>query len=51
VTVSDPPDSERLRVLVADDDPSLRRMLARTLEAEGFEVALAADGGAALAVA
>jgi two-component system, OmpR family, response regulator MprA len=49
--VSSPPDSERLRVLVADDDPSLRRMLDRTLDAEGFEVALAADGGAALAVA
>ncbi len=29
----------------------MRRMLDRTLEAEGFEVALAADGGAALAVA
>jgi len=38
-------------VLVADDDASLRRMLARTLEAEGFEVALASDGGDALAVA
>jgi two-component system response regulator MprA len=37
------------RVLVVDDDPSLRRMLARTLEAEGFEVALAPDGGNALA--
>jgi two-component system response regulator MprA len=38
-------------VLVADDDGSLRRMLARTLEAEGFEVALAVDGGDALAQA
>ncbi len=36
------------RVLVVDDDPSLRRMLARTLQAEGFEVGLAADGAAAL---
>jgi len=39
------------RVLVVDDDLSLRRMLARTLTAEGFEVAVAADGGAALAAA
>jgi two-component system, OmpR family, response regulator MprA len=36
------------RVLVVDDDPPLRRMLARTLSAEGFEVTVAADGGAAL---
>ena len=40
--------SGRERVLVVDDDPPLRRMLERTLVAEGFEVALAADGGAAL---
>jgi two-component system response regulator MprA len=37
------------RVLVVDDDPPLRRMLARTLTAEGFSVTVAADGGAALA--
>ncbi len=49
--VSDPGTAERPRVLVADDDGSLRRMLARTLEAEGFEVALAVDGGDALAQA
>ena len=36
-------------VLVVDDDPPLQRMLARTLAAEGFAVAVAADGGAALA--
>src|SRR5436305_10165381 len=36
------------RVLVVDDDPPLRRMLERTLVAEGFEVTVAADGGAAL---
>jgi two-component system response regulator MprA len=36
------------RVLVVDDDRSLRRMLERTLRAEGFEVMLAADGPAAL---
>jgi len=36
------------RVLVVDDDPPLRRMLERTLRAEGFDVTLAADGAAAL---
>ena len=36
------------RVLVVDDDPPLRRMLERTLSAEGFEVNIAPDGGAAL---
>ncbi len=41
----------RERVLVVDDDPPLRRMLERTLAAEGFEVAVAADGGAALVAA
>jgi two-component system response regulator MprA len=44
--VADHGDSER--VLVVDDDPPLRRMLARTLTAEGFDVTVAADGGAAL---
>jgi two-component system, OmpR family, response regulator MprA len=41
----------RERVLVVDDDPPLRRMLARTLVAEGFEVSTAPDGGAALVAA
>src|ERR671921_2443888 len=36
-------------VLLVDDDAPIRRMLARTLTAEGYEVAAAADGGAALA--
>jgi two-component system, OmpR family, response regulator MprA len=36
------------RVLVVDDDRSLRRMLERTLAAEGYDVALAPDGAAAL---
>ena len=36
------------RVLVVDDDRSLRRMLERTLVAEGFDVQAVADGGAAL---
>jgi two-component system response regulator MprA len=39
------------RVLVVDDDPPLRRMLERTLAAEGFEVTVAGDGGAALVAA
>jgi two-component system, OmpR family, response regulator MprA len=39
------------RVLVVDDDPPLRRMLERTLAAEGYDVSVAADGGAALAEA
>jgi two-component system response regulator MprA len=36
-------------VLVVDDDEPIRRMLARTLTADGYAVATAADGGAALA--
>jgi two-component system, OmpR family, response regulator MprA len=43
--------SSEPRVLVVDDDPPLRRMLERTLIAEGFDVTLAADGGAALVAA
>jgi two-component system response regulator MprA len=35
-------------VLIVDDDAGVRRMLARTLEAEGYAVAMAADGGSAL---
>jgi two-component system response regulator MprA len=44
-------DDLRERVLVVDDDPPLRRMLERTLAAEGFEVTVAADGAAALIAA
>jgi two-component system, OmpR family, response regulator MprA len=36
-------------LLLVDDDAPILRMLARTLEAEGYEVQAAADGGAALA--
>src|SRR5690242_13682296 len=39
------------RILVVDDEAALRRMLERTLPAEGFEVTVAADGGGALAAA
>jgi two-component system, OmpR family, response regulator MprA len=36
-------------VLLVDDDASIRRMLERTLVAEGYDVRAVADGGAALA--
>jgi two-component system response regulator MprA len=36
-------------VLVVDDDAPILRMLERTLSAEGYDVATAADGGSALA--
>ena len=36
-------------MLVVDDDAPIRRMLSRTLVAEGHDVDVAADGGAALA--
>jgi two-component system, OmpR family, response regulator MprA len=39
----------RLSVLVVDDDAPVRRMLERTLGAEGYDVRTAPDGGAALA--
>jgi two-component system response regulator MprA len=38
-------------LLVVDDDASIRRMLERTLAAEGYGVTVAADGGQALAAA
>jgi two-component system, OmpR family, response regulator MprA len=38
-------------VLVVDDDAPVRRMLARSLAAEGYAVTVAADGGEALAAA
>ena len=39
----------RAAILVVDDDAPIRRMLERTLSAEGYAVESAADGGAALA--
>ena len=36
-------------ILLVDDDAPIRRMLERTLRAEGYDVAAVADGGAALA--
>ena len=38
-------------VLLVDDDPDIRRILQFTLAAEGYEVATAADGTEALAMA
>jgi two-component system response regulator MprA len=38
------------QVLIVEDDPPVRRMLERSLMAEGFAVRSAADGGAALAM-
>src|SRR5512132_1677131 len=40
-----------MTVLLVDDDASIRRMLERTLAAEGYDVAAVADGGAAMAAA
>ena len=39
------------RVLIVEDDAPVRRMLERSLKAEGFEVHSAPDGGTALAAA
>lgn len=39
------------RVLIVEDDAPVRRMLERSLGAEGFEVRSAPDGGVALAMA
>jgi two-component system response regulator MprA len=39
------------RVLIVEDDAPVRRMLERSLKAEGFEVQSAPDGGTALAAA
>ena len=40
--------SVRARILVADDESNLRRVLGAILEREGYEVTLAADGAEAL---
>jgi two-component system response regulator MprA len=40
-----------VRILVADDEPQLRRALERALKLEGYEVELAADGEEALEAA
>lgn len=40
--------ARRQRVLIADDDPSIRRLLAVSLEKQGYRTADACDGGEAL---
>ena len=44
----DPPVPEHGRILVADDEPHIRRILATFLEASGFVVDQASDGSVAL---
>jgi two-component system, NtrC family, response regulator AtoC len=39
----------RARILVADDEPNLRRVLTAILQRDGYEVVVAADGAEALA--
>ena len=36
------------RIMAVDDEPAIRNLLKRSLEAEGYDVFLAADGGSAL---
>jgi CheY-like chemotaxis protein len=43
------PVAERARVLVVDDEPIVREVVARCLARAGYEVDTAADGDAALA--
>jgi two-component system response regulator MprA len=43
-----PRQHERMRVLVVDDEPQLRRALERALKLEGYDVEMAADGEEAL---
>jgi DNA-binding response OmpR family regulator len=47
----DPGATAPTRVLVIDDDPALAEVVARYLEREGFQVAVATDGAAGLALA
>ena len=41
-------DGRRVRVLIVDDDASIRRLLALSLGREGYQTAAACDGGEAL---
>jgi two-component system, sensor histidine kinase and response regulator len=46
--VATPPPAERLRILVADDNPVNQMFAQRILEKQGFDVKLAGDGRAAV---
>src|SRR4051794_24612005 len=45
------PTERRARILVVDDEPSIRHMLERVLGAEGYEVVAMEDGAAGLTAA
>ena len=45
-----PPAAGAARILIMDDEPAIRHLLARTLEKDGFEVAAAARGEEAVAL-
>ena len=49
--MSEPDPRPDIRVLVVDDEPSLADLISTGLKYEGFEVSVAADGPAALALA
>jgi len=40
--------SEKLRILLVDDEPSILKMVGKRLEIEGFEVVMAVDGAEAV---
>ena len=48
--VEDMTQANRKRILVVDDDPSIRSLVAEVLEDEGYEVQLAGNGAEALSV-
>lgn len=42
--ISDPPGTQGKRILVVDDEPAIRALIARALSQEGYLVDVAADG-------
>jgi len=46
--VTKPEETSALRVLVADDDPAIRMLVARVLVREGYDVSTATDGADAI---
>ncbi|MFD1717517.1 response regulator transcription factor [Georgenia deserti] len=51
VTAARSPEAPEARLLVVDDEPSIRELLSASLKFAGFEVVTAADGNAALRAA